>query len=46
MQLAAAVFFFGEAFQRGRVVGFGLIWLALAVYAADGLWRARRSRQL
>jgi chloramphenicol-sensitive protein RarD len=43
LQLACAVFFLGEPFQRARVVGFSLIWIALAVYAVDGLWRARRS---
>jgi chloramphenicol-sensitive protein RarD len=42
LQLACAVLAFGEAFTRGRAVGFGLIWMALLVYAADGIWRARR----
>jgi len=45
MQLAAAVFFFKEPFQHGRAVGFGLIWVALGIYAVDGLWRARLSRK-
>jgi chloramphenicol-sensitive protein RarD len=43
LQLACAVFFLGEPFQHARVVGFSLIWIALAIYAVDGLWRARRS---
>jgi chloramphenicol-sensitive protein RarD len=43
LQLACAVFFLGEPFQHARVVGFSLIWVALAIYALDGLWRARRS---
>jgi chloramphenicol-sensitive protein RarD len=43
LQLACAVFFLGEPFQHARIVGFSLIWVALAIYAIDGLWRARRS---
>jgi chloramphenicol-sensitive protein RarD len=42
LQLACAVFFLGEPFQHARVVGFSLIWIALAIYAVDGLWRSRR----
>jgi chloramphenicol-sensitive protein RarD len=33
---------FGEPFERSRAIGFGLIWAALAIYAADGVWRAGR----
>ena len=32
----------GEPFSGPRVVGFVLIWTALALYAGDGLWRARK----
>lgn len=42
IQLVLAVFVFGESFQGPRVAGFVLIWTALAIYAADGLWRARK----
>lgn len=42
LQLACGVFLFGEAFTQNQAVGFGCIWLALGVYAADSLWRARR----
>jgi chloramphenicol-sensitive protein RarD len=42
LQLACAVFFLGEPFQHARLVGFSLIWVALLIYAADGLWRSRR----
>jgi chloramphenicol-sensitive protein RarD len=31
-----------EAFGRDRVIGFAFIWLALLLFAGDGLWRARR----
>jgi chloramphenicol-sensitive protein RarD len=41
LQLACAVFVFGEPFDQGRLLGFVLIWAALAVYAGDGLWRSR-----
>ena len=35
------MFLFGESFTPTQAVGFGLIWAALAIYAADGLWRSR-----
>jgi EamA domain-containing membrane protein RarD len=36
------VLFLAEAFTADRVVGFLLIWSALPLYAAEGLWRNRR----
>ena len=45
LQLACAVLFFGEPFQHARAIGFALIWMALLVYAGDGLWRARIAPQ-
>lgn len=44
IQLLLGVFVFHEPFSGPRVLGFALIWTALAIYAADGLWRARRAR--
>lgn len=44
MQLATGVLVFGEAFPPARVAGFAMIWTALAIYASEGLWRARRAR--
>jgi len=41
LQLACGVFAFHEPFDRTHAVGFALIWAALAIYAGDGLWRAR-----
>ena len=32
----------GEPFGRERAIGFGFIWIALALYAGEGLWRSRR----
>jgi chloramphenicol-sensitive protein RarD len=42
LQLGCGVLLFGEPFTRVQALGFGCIWLALGIYAADGLWRARR----
>jgi chloramphenicol-sensitive protein RarD len=42
IQLVLAVLVFGEPFSGPRVAGFVLIWTALALYAADGVWRARK----
>jgi chloramphenicol-sensitive protein RarD len=43
IQLMLAIFVFREPFTGPRVVGFSLIWTALAIYAADGVWRSRRA---
>ncbi|HEY5806436.1 MAG TPA: EamA family transporter RarD [Povalibacter sp.] len=43
LQLLLAVFLFHEPFRGPRVLGFSLIWLALAIYAVDGLWRSRKA---
>jgi chloramphenicol-sensitive protein RarD len=42
LQLSSGVLLFGEPFTRVQALGFGCIWLALGIYAVDGLWRARR----
>lgn len=46
IQLILAVFVFHEPFERSRALGFALIWSAIAIYLADGLWRARKTRLL
>ncbi len=46
LQLGCGVLVFGEPFTRAQAVGFGAIWLALAVYAGDALVRRRRGRPL
>lgn len=43
LQLACALLVFHEPFGRTRAIGFALIWIALAIYACDGVWRARRA---
>ncbi|WP_426114233.1 EamA family transporter RarD [Massilia sp. PWRC2] len=42
IQFLLGVWLFQEAFTADRLVGFSLIWSALALYAAEGLWRARK----
>ena len=42
LQLLCGIFLYHEPFERARAFGFALIWLALLIYAGDGLWRARR----
>ncbi len=46
LQLLTGVFLFGEPFSGVQAEGFGLIWAALAIYAADGLWRSRKREPL
>ena len=43
MQLTWGVFV-GHEPMPARWLGFGLIWVALAVFSADALWRARVDR--
>ena len=41
LQLLCGILVYHEHFGLERGVGFALIWAALLIYAADGLWRAR-----
>ena len=41
IQFVLGVWIFREPFTPARLIGFGLIWLALAVYSLDG-WRVGR----
>jgi chloramphenicol-sensitive protein RarD len=38
MQFLIGVWFFNEAFGGDRLIGFGLIWLALIISSAEGMW--------
>ena len=40
------VFLYGEPFAGPRAVGFVFIWVALALYTAEGLWAGRRAAKL
>lgn len=42
LQLGCGVLLFGEPFTRTQLIGFGAIWAALVVYAADGFIRRFR----
>lgn len=42
LQLMLAVLVYREPFSGPRVIGFVTIWMALAIYAVDGLWRSRK----
>jgi chloramphenicol-sensitive protein RarD len=44
LQLMLGVWLYNEPFPQTRLIGFAFIWAALAIYAADGLWRSRRQR--
>ena len=43
LQLLSGIFLYHEPFAGARAFGFVLIWLALVIYAGDGVWRARRA---
>ncbi|ROH86487.1 EamA family transporter RarD [Stagnimonas aquatica] len=44
LQLLTGIFVFHEPFTQTQLIGFGLIWSALAVYAGEGFWRSYRRR--
>jgi chloramphenicol-sensitive protein RarD len=41
LQLMCGVVLFHESFPPALAAGFAVIWVALLIFAADGLWRAR-----
>lgn len=46
IQLAIGVLIYHEPFDRHRLLGFGLVWLALLLYSGEGVWRWRQQRQV
>jgi chloramphenicol-sensitive protein RarD len=46
LQLLCGVLIYNERFGPARGAGFALLGVALLIYAADGLWRARRAARL
>lgn len=44
LQFVTGIFFFGETLNHGQMLSFGLIWIGLILFAADGFTAARRSR--
>ncbi len=43
VQLLLGVLLFGETFTPERLIGFAVIWAALAIYSAESWWRSRRA---
>lgn len=43
MQILLGLLYFGESFDSARLAGFAFIWGALILYAAEGVWMARRT---
>jgi len=43
LQLVCGVALYHESFGPARAAGFALLWVALLIYAVDGLWRARNA---
>ncbi|HEY1874775.1 MAG TPA: EamA family transporter RarD [Steroidobacteraceae bacterium] len=41
LQLLCGVALYHESFGAAEAAGFALLWVALLIYAADGLWKAR-----
>jgi chloramphenicol-sensitive protein RarD len=41
LQLLCGVELYHESFGPAETAGFALLWVALLIYAADGLWKAR-----
>ncbi len=46
LQFLIGVFVYGEAFPPARMVGFSIIWLALALYSVEGIVASRRQARL
>lgn len=43
LQFLLGVFLYHEPFSASRLVGFLIIWLALAIYSGESLWQRRQS---
>jgi len=46
MQLLLGIWIYHEPFSANRQTGFLIIWSALLLYSAEGLWRGYQARQL
>ena len=42
LQMLLGVWLYGEPFEPARAIGFYMIWAALVIYSAEGLWLMRR----
>ena len=43
LQFSIGVWVYGEPLDSHKLIGFAMIWTALAAYSFEGLWRSRRS---
>jgi chloramphenicol-sensitive protein RarD len=41
-QFLLGVLIYGESFTTDRLIGFSLVWLALAIFTAENVWQRRR----
>jgi chloramphenicol-sensitive protein RarD len=46
LQFLIGIFIYGEVFTPDRMIGFGLIWLALAIYSIEGFKARRQKHQI
>jgi chloramphenicol-sensitive protein RarD len=46
LQFLIGVLLYNEPFGPARVIGFGLIWLALILYSSESIWHRRRMHTL
>ncbi len=46
MQFLIGILIYNEPFTSQRIVGFTIIWIALAIYSGENLWQRRRRRRL
>lgn len=42
LQLLVGVWLYGEPFAAAKAIGYGMIWIALVLFAVDGVWQWRR----
>jgi chloramphenicol-sensitive protein RarD len=46
MQFLIGVTIYNEPFTLVRIIGFSIIWVALAIYSGENIWQRRRRRRL
>ncbi len=46
MQFLLGVLIFKEPFDHHRLIGFGVVWVALILFGVEGFWAQRRTRVL
>jgi chloramphenicol-sensitive protein RarD len=46
MQFLLGVLIFKEPFDHHRLIGFGVVWVALILFGVEGFWVQRRARNL